>query len=846
MRTTLFACGALATLTLVGTVLAPGCDGGGAYTGTTSSTTHTTTGSGAAGGAAGAGQGGAGNGGAGGHGVGVKGVGEACTGDGECRPGLLCVNDVCEPGHTLPEGSDCILGAECQAGLYCAGGVCTTAGSGTAGDACTSDADCAAGFRCGIVGLAAQCVAEGTNDVGGACVTGADCYGGLACIGGACAPAPPGTPPWGLPWAGVDCPAENGPVEAYFRVPRGVDDGDFFRLPFPNDVRLDAGVPDLSGFPTPGPGVLGFDVVDRYARAFEQGNDGWGLYAPILFRFSGAIDFPSINGNIALVDLTTGQGLGFYYTYHGGRNKYVCSHWVAMRRAQGRTFTPGHTYAAYLLTGVQVAGGGNVARPADLVALLGASAPADPALAPEWPKYAPLRGYLSASFIDPNTVLDATVFTAGHPRLPLEGLQATLNAAPAPAVSAFTRCDSGVASPCPDATGERACQAADPDFDELHALVTLPVYQQGTAPYLDPADGGGFALDVNGAPVMVRTEDVCLSLTVPKGAPPLGGWPTVVFAHGTGGHFRDHVVDGLAGELALGVDDGTGNVVRAAVLGIDQVAHGPRRGGSTLAPDDLFFNFGNPAAARGNTAQGAADQMALLRLVPSIAVPAGVTGTAFTLGTSVALWGHSQGATEGAIALPYGAWAGAVLTGAGASLRDALLTKTSPQNVAAIAPWVLGDAAADGTLSGGVDHPALALVQMFMDGSDPVAYGALAAIAPPPGVAAHHLLQIYGLADSYAPSVVQATYALAAQLGLVVHDASVATPEPIGSLAELPVPASGNLVVGGKTVSAYVREYAPTAPADGHFVAFDVPQARADAERFLARALAGGVPRVGP
>jgi len=43
------------------------------------------------------------------------------------------------------------------------------------------------------------------------------------------------------------------------------------------------------------------------------------------------------------------------------------------------------------------------------------------------------------------------------------------------------------------------------------------------------------------------------------------------------------------------------------VLGIDQVAHGPRRGSSTASPDDLFFNFTNPAAARGNALQGAAD-----------------------------------------------------------------------------------------------------------------------------------------------------------------------------------------------------------------------------------------------
>ena len=50
-----------------------------------------------------------------------------------------------------------------------------------------------------------------------------------------------------------------------------------------------------------------------------------------------------------------------------------------------------------------------------------------------------------------------------------------------------------------------------------------------------------------------------------------------------------------------------------------------------------------------------------------------------------------------------------------------------------------------------------------------------------------------------------------------------------------------------KVVTAVVRQYAPAAGNDGHFVAFDLPSARADVERFLAGALSGvGQPQVGP
>src|SRR5439155_1044339 len=87
--------------------------------------------------------------------------------------------------------------------------------------------------------------------------------------------------------------------------------------------------------------------------------------------------------------------------------------------------------------------------------------------------------------------------------------------------------------------------ARSSDFDELHALVKLPIFQAGTAPYLTPADGGAISMDA-GAAKVARTEDVCLSLSVPKGAAPAGGWPTVVFAHGTGGSFRSHILDGVA------------------------------------------------------------------------------------------------------------------------------------------------------------------------------------------------------------------------------------------------------------------------------------------------------------
>ncbi|MBW2454613.1 MAG: hypothetical protein JRI68_08885, partial [Deltaproteobacteria bacterium] len=549
--------------------------------------------------------------------------------------------------------------------------------------------------------------------------------------------------------------------------------------------------------------------------------------------------------NVKLVDLTTGQGLGLRWAYSVGATKYICNYRVIITRGQGRVFEPGHTYAAYLLTGVKAHDASSIQRSNDLVALLGEPSPTVPALVPHWPKYDLLRTYLSDNTIDPATILTASVFTIGHPRALVEQVQPVLDVGSPPAATQWTLCDTNVTSPCPDATGDRACGAANPDFYELHALVELPVFQQGTAPYENPADGGDLRQN-GGVPEVDHTSQVCMTLTVPKGTVPQNGWDTVVFAHGSGGHYRSHIESGLATDFAQGVNDGQGTVVRAAVLGIDQVLHGPRKAGSTQSSNDLFFNFANPKAALGNPQQGAAEQMALLRFVPTVTFDqqSSPSGEAFNLSTNVGFWGHSLGAILGALATPYADWNGVLFTGQGAALRDSLVTKSSPVNIAGLIGFILSDFGNDGSLHHGSRHPVLNLMQHYIDGGDPIAYGRLLAVDPPGSLEGRHVFQVYGQFDTYTPSVVQANYLLAAGLDLVDHDSSATPPDDIGNLTPVSAPASGNIVVGQKTVSALARQYGPT-NQDGHYVAFEVTNARADALRFLAGALSGVTPQVG-
>lgn len=783
------------------------------------------------------------------------GVGGACSGGG-CRAGLLCSGTTCQPGHASRQGTPCVLSDECAAGLYCGPArTCAPAGSGAPGSSCGSDADCGAGLRCNLVGFATACQPEGLLDAGGSCSRAGDCLAGLACAAGHCAPlpmSPGGTPPIALPgWAGVECSDDPGPVKAYFRVPRGSGDGDFYRLPFPNDIRKKGLHLDLGAHPTPGAALLGFDPVDRYLRDLEHTATGFSTSPSLVMRFSGAIDFSTLRapGAVRLLDLTKGApagDLGYFWQANSARNRYLCENNLVLRPPRGAPLTEGHTYAVLLGSAIRTAAGAPVVADSDFTALVGPEAPAAAELAAAWKAYRPLRDWLASRGESPSSLLDAAVFTVGQPSLAASLLGTSVGDAPAPVALGWVKCGSAP-SPCPQASGDRACGPVDPAFDELHALVTLPIFQKGTPPYREASDGGDLDwFPGQRAPALVRTEAVCMALTVPRGvAMPPQGWPLVIYAHGTGGSFRSGVVD-LGARLAS-VPDDNGAQVHMAVLGIDQVEHGPRRGASSESPSTLFYNLGNPLAARGNSLQGAADQISLLRFAAGLKLSSGQspTGSEIRFG-SIAFWGHSQGAAAVSMALPYlgGDYppvAGVVLSGQGAGLVDSLLAKKNPVNIAAAVPLVLADPEVD------VFHPVLGLLQNDLDPVDPLNHALALAAIPPRGVMPRHLFQPFGQGDTFAPPLTEVGYAVAALLGVAQPPPSVKVPtKELTDLGPQPVPLGGNLAFSGTPITAVVREYASDGSYDGHFVAFQNPDARRDVDHFLADAQRGGVaPKVG-
>src|SRR5258708_40019531 len=102
----------------------------------------------------------------------------------------------------------------------------------------------------------------------------AECRSGLGCANGLCKPIlanPNGLVPLTIAdYAGETCKDDPGATQAYFRVASGMNDGDFYRLPFPNDIRKKNGRPPPTVHPTPPTAGIGADYATAYPHALDQ------------------------------------------------------------------------------------------------------------------------------------------------------------------------------------------------------------------------------------------------------------------------------------------------------------------------------------------------------------------------------------------------------------------------------------------------------------------------------------------------------------------------------------------------------------------------------------------------
>ena len=823
-----------------------------------------------------------------------------CTKSAQCSKGLWCKPQAatlcaagadkcgqCVAADTVNpplEGETCTAASECPPSMFCdlstvTGGCKKAIGTVDLGGKCKATAECFAGLICSVV--RGECVP-------GSVLLNPDVYGGVECADQAEAKLPFGgivtVPRKGI---STDFYALPFPNDAYKKA--GVLDLAAHPRPGPGLIgfdlvgrMLEAIAADMPGYGQSTAAYL------RFTHAID----------PASLKTVPAV--PAALATVRLVNLKTGADVAIGPKdahFHQQRNKYICHNWLYVHSRWSEVLEPDTSYAVVVTDGIrQACGNGkceanqgeanatcpedcqvgekdtlkaSVLKPAamgaDLPALLADAKPAAADLEAAWTSYAPLRAWLKGNAaVKPIT---AAVFTTTDSRKVAQQLVEAVTAANKPAFPSDGKpvlCTAAAKSPCANpnwATISGGKAGRDPrecpenpdslPYYEFHAKLTLPVVQDGTRPYLSyskPTDKvrEGALHVVGGKPALADYENVCVALTIPKHpAKPAAGWPLLLFAHGTGGSFRSGatgmagVVSPLPGEAKAGY----------ATLGIDQPMHANRRGKDAagkelnLDPGPLFYNFANPAAARGNFWQGAADNYALLRWAKAFQGEE-VTGTKQKVSFDAAnlvFMGHSQGSTTGPIALPYmQGLKGAVLSGCGASLPYGLMGKKQPYDAAIGITLGLQDLGTD------AEHPVLNLLQNYFEVADPLIYAPLLHFKPVG--APMHLLHTYGVGDSYTPESTSRIFAAAAHttLGLPAQVAVwLDKMEDLGvPSAQLPIKAEA-----GKVLAVTLEAKNDPAnskggkPYDGHFVAFNDKTLTNALAQFLDT-LAKGAPTV--
>jgi predicted esterase len=624
----------------------------------------------------------------------------------------------------------------------------------------------------------------------------------LALLAAGCAPSPSGLGPDGA------APIDR--ARALFEVPRAGSPppGGFYALPFPNDIRVgDDGTIDLADHPRLN------DLVGLYLDTIAAEQRGFGLSSASFFRFEGPLDPDSLpqgpaasrdgGASVYLVNIdpdspSIGTRTPIVTRFKEEGAEAIGPDSLAVLPYPGFPLEEGTTYAVIVTSRLLGLDGAPAEPGADFATIAAPEVSIDPDLARAQAIYRPLWDWLDQPGGDArDDVVSASVFTTQQATGLLARVRRVIHRdlpVPEPRQIRYRHSENGYLW-----------------FDGRYRG---PIFQRGEVPYLKPGDGGDIAIDPDtGDPVIQSLADLRFSMTVPEGNMPAAGWPIAIYAHGTGGDYHSFRDDGTAAWLAS---------VGIACISIDQVLHGTR---NEVAPPDIsFFNLQNPLAARDNALQGALDDFQLTRLVRNFDVtrPSGLR-IRFDP-RRVFFFGHSQGSLTG---VPFVAHepnvSAAIFSGAGGLIFLSLLHKTEPVDIAGLVRLFLRDDPLDEY------HPVLALLQMYMERSDPVSYARLLLEAPPDGIR-KNVLVTEGLIDRYTPVPSIEALATAMRVDLVSPVKSDVIGLTLAGRDVLSPPLSGNW--DGATGVLLQYEEAPD--SDGHFVVFDLAAARVQSTYFLS------------
>jgi len=688
---------------------------------------------------------------------------------------------------------------------------------GEEGDQCRGEGSCASPLICNAAGSCVQ-GGEGTAAQGEPCERGEQCRFGLICgVEGLCTDLPK--------WSGVSCGAARmeGAPHLLFEIPRGAALEDFYRLPHPNDIRLRGGLQDLQGFPglvqerEPG------EIISRYLSALSEEEQGFSPNSAILFRFSGPLDFETLrfggdDPSFVFVDVTPGSdALGrrprsrFFATTD--RARYICHNWLGIRPSEGSPLESGHSYAVYFLKGIKDDKGQLLEAGEDFRAMLAEEPQEHPALRAAWQRYAPLREWIQAEEgIGPDDLIGGTVFTVGDPLQHLSAVYSAALSENPPVVMEEVLCDGGSDSPCEEG-GARTCGEVNELYSEIHLRLRGAHFLRGGSMFFK-----------EGRPQQQSRQPFCAAVTLPRGAAPQGGWPLLLFAHDTGGHFRSFVRNGLATRLAR---------LGWAVMSWDRVGH--REGSGS--PEEIAAALEDPSQPqryRDQPLQDVADMAILTRLFSQLQVK-GDGGRQGFNPEQLAFFGQGRGGEAGILFLAQDDLIRAVvLTGVGGGIVDQLQFSQAPVNLASLSQSALADSELNGM------HPGLHLMQNHLDSRDPLNFARFLR-NPQEGFSGKHLFILDGAGDGITPLKTRSALAIAARLEQLGQGSELLESVPLLEATEV----QGNIQHSSGRWTQILKQYLPD-EGDGHAVAFSTQAAIADLNEFFSSLLSDpeGIPKI--
>ncbi|RZO52743.1 MAG: hypothetical protein EVA89_31050 [Sandaracinaceae bacterium] len=658
------------------------------------------------------------------------------------------------------------------------------------------------------------------------------------------------------PDAAVDAGPDAGPPVASSSAVRFSLDGDvdtqetFFSFPFPSDLRLSAdGTPDLTGYPNPR-----VAIVDNLLP-LAQDRPGWPVIPVGLFRFGAPLS-PQTPGEhfaaapesaVLLVDVDPeSPDRGRLYPTIAETlpsDRYTGDNLLGVAAYPGVVLHPGRSYAFVIRRGLNDAEGAPLDVPEALTQLAAGETPSGAWGEAAAALYAPLFETLDTLDVPRDAVAAATVFTTGDVVADLRDLSERVLDAHAVTV------DDLALDPGDGATHERYC--------ELVGSVSQPQFQQGTPPF---DTEGLFEIGADGLPVEQRREDTPIVITIPKGPMPEGGYPLMVYFHGSGGVAAQVVDRGPAppgGPEARGL--GPAHMI---------AAHGIASVGAALplSPDRLpgagaieYLNFDNLAAFRDTFRQGVLEQRLLVRALASLeidpaalegcdgpALPPGETHYRFDTDAFVATGQSMGGMYTNMIGAVEPRFQALVPTGAGGFwsffILETTLIEAAREGVGALLR-TSGD-----NLSH--LHPAMHLLEIAWEAAEPMVYMPRLSRRPLPGLPTRPVYEPVGQGDSFFPVQLYDAIVVAyghPQAGEVVWSSMQDALSVVGLDGVIDYPVANNLEADdGTPYTGVVVQSAGDGFSDPHSIYVQVPEIRHQWTCFLATAVQTGTAVVPP